>query len=384
MTGRKVKLIKITNSAYFHIRQLQGQLDYFSNYFDVVAVSPKGDGWAELNKTAARCISVIMSRAINPLIDLITIFQLVILFLKERPTIVHSHTPKAGLLSMLAAWIARVPIRMHTVTGFPLTTAKGIKKRILYRTEQLTYACATNIYPNSHKMKDMIVSMGLGNPTKMFVIGNGSSNGINTNFFSKESVDEVKTSRFHFTFAFVGRIFYEKGINELIAAFVRLLKNYPDIGLRLIGFMEEDLYPVDEWVKNEISSNPNIEFVGFQEDIRPYLLGCDAFVFPSYREGFPNVVMQAGALELPQIVSDINGCNEIIIQGKNGIIIPPQNENALFDAMKFLLDNPSVVTEMARNARSMIMSRYERSVFWKLMLDEYYRLIDKNSSLKKI
>ena len=139
--------------------------------------------------------------------------------------------------------------------------------------------------------------------------------------------------------------------------------------------MEENLYPVDDWVKQEISTNSHIEFVGFQQDVRPYLMGCESFVFPSYREGFPNVVMQAGALELPQIVTDINGCNEIIVQNKNGIIVPPQDEHALYKAMKYFLDNPNEVKRMAKNARAMITSRYERNKFWKLMLEEYYRQI---------
>lgn len=164
-------------------------------------------------------------------------------------------------------------------------------------------------------MCDIICSMGIGNP-KMLVIGNGGSNGIDTAFYSRNATQDIKISTFDFTFGFVGRIFYEKGINELVASFIRLQKDYPNIGLRLIGFMEENLYPVDDWVKQEISTNSHIEFVGFQQDVRPYLMGCEAFVFPSYREGFPNVVMQAGALELPQIVTDINGCNEIIVQNK--------------------------------------------------------------------
>lgn len=372
---KKKKLFKITNSAYFQVRQLQGQLNYFSAYFDVIAVAPKGEGWEELQKQQARCIPVKMSRAINPIFDLITLFQLVKLFIKEKPTIVHSHTPKAGLLGMLAAWIARVPIRMHTVTGFPLTTATGIKKQILRFTERLTYACATNVYPNSQKMCDIICSMGIGSPKKMLVIGNGGSNGIDMAFYSRNATQDIKISTFDFTFGFVGRIFYEKGINELVASFIRLQKDYPNIGLRLIGFMEENLYPVDDWVKQEISTNSHIEFVGFQQDVRPYLMGCEAFVFPSYREGFPNVVMQAGALELPQIVTDINGCNEIIVQNKNGIIVPPQDEHALYKAMKYFLDNPNEVKRMAKNARAMITSRYERNKFWKLMLEEYYRQI---------
>ena len=316
-----------------------------------------------------------MARNINLFADLRTICQLVKLFKKEKPTIVHTHTPKAGLLGMIAAKIARVPIRMHTVTGFPLTIAQGLKKVILTITEKTTYACATNVYPNSHNMKDIIVSMGIGNPHKLTVIGNGSSNGIDTSFFDKAKIDKVPCIKKGFTFAFVGRIFYEKGINELISSFVKLQKTHKSIYLRLIGFMEEDLYPVDPWIKDEINNNPSIDFVGFQKDVRKFLVDCDAFVFPSYREGFPNVVMQAGALGLPQIVSDINGCNEIIENGKNGIIVPSKDADALYDAMKYILENSVELTSMRSCARDMITSRYERKKVWMLMLDEYNRLL---------
>lgn len=369
----KPKLFKLTNSAYFQHRQLQGQLKYFSKEFDVVAVAPAGEDWeALLSEQQVRGIAVDMARNINPIRDLQTIRCLIKIFRQERPDIVHTHTPKAGLLGMIAAWMTRVPVRMHTVTGFPLTIATGWKKRVLWLTEWLTYSCATHVYPNSHRMLKIIEEMGLSQKSKMKVIGNGSSNGIDTGYFSSKAVSEVKFSSYPFVFGFVGRIFYEKGINELIGAFVRLQKEYPEIiGLRLIGFMEEGLYPVDEWVKKEIECNTGIEYVGYQSDVRPYLLGCQAFVFPSYREGFPNVVMQAGSLGLAQIVSDINGCNEIIIPEVNGVIIPPQDEEALYQAMKRFVQNPNMVRGMSSRARGLITSRYERREIWKLMNLEY-------------
>lgn len=373
------KLIKITNSAYFQVRQLQGQLGFLSSYFDVIAVAPKGDGWQELANQGVTCIPVKMSRTINPFADVFTIIQLVKLFKKERPNIVHTHTPKAGLLGMIAAWIVRIPIRMHTVTGFPILTAVGLKKKILYMTEAVTYFFSTNVYPNSKNLSKIISSMGLCGDKKMRVIGNGSSNGIDTEYYSRKVVDKINVSKYDFTFVFVGRIFHEKGIEELIYSFKSLQKDYPNVGLRLVGFMEENIYPVSDWVKNEIKINANIEFVGFQKDIRPYLLGCDVFVFPSYREGFPNVVMQAGALDLPQIVTDINGSNEIVVNGENGLIVPPKDKYALYNAMKYFLDNPQEVVRMSLNARDMVKHRYERKEFWGLLLKEYNRLLDYES-----
>lgn len=370
---KRRKLIKITNSAYFQHRQLQGQLKAFSEDFETIAVAPDGDDWeALLLDQEVRGVAIDMARNINPIKDLLTLWQLIKLFREEHPDIVHTHTPKAGLLGMLAAWLTRVPVRMHTVTGFPLTIATGLKRKILWITEWLTYICATHVYPNSHKMLEIIDEVGLLQKPKMKVVGNGSSNGIDIGYYSADAVNEIKQSELPITFGFVGRIFYEKGINELIGAFVRLQKEFPNqIGLRLIGFMEEELYPVSYWVKAEIKHNPGIEFVGYQSDVRPYLLGCDVFVFPSYREGFPNVVMQAGALGLPQIVSDINGCNEIIIDGVNGIIIPPQDEEALYQAMKKLIEEPVLISEMSKQARELITSRYERKEMWRLIKQEY-------------
>jgi glycosyltransferase involved in cell wall biosynthesis len=320
------------------------------------------------------------SRRISPIRDLIAILELVIFIKKHKFEIVHTHTPKAGLLGMIAAWMCSVPIRLHTVAGLPLMEAKGLKRKILIQTEKLTYHCATKVYPNSFKMLEYIQERIYGSQTKFNIIANGSSNGIDTEYFNIHAALIIEADRIksdlhipsnHKVAVFVGRITGDKGINELIAAF----KSFEDLSLILVGPFEPDLDPLDDRTILEIKQQSNIHSVGYQSDVRPYLLAADFLVFPSYREGFPNVPMQAGAMGLPCIVTDINGCNEIIINEMNGLIVPVKDELALQKAMERLLLDDALFTVMKANARKLIIARYEQKVIWEALLSEYQSLI---------
>jgi glycosyltransferase involved in cell wall biosynthesis len=176
-------------------------------------------------------------------------------------------------------------------------------------------------------------------------------------------------------FCFVGRIVKDKGINKLLSAFDRLSKENKDVKLLLVGPEERELDPISKQSQEIIKNNKQVISVGFQKDVRPFLAQSDVFVFPSYREGFPNVVMQAGAMELPSIVTNINGSNEIIEEGVNGTIIPVKDENALFDKMKLLAEDENLRNNLAKNARQMIVDRYEQKFVWNELLDEYNRLL---------
>src|SRR5690606_25459277 len=214
--------------------------------------------------------------------------------------------------------------------------------------------------------------------------GNGNVNGINLQWFSKEQVSceglvnlkkklNIQTS--DFLFVFVGRLVGDKGINELVTAFDEIINHKPNAKLLLVGPQEPDLDPLKEETIKRIANNSAIISVGFQNDVRPYFAIADALVFPSYREGFPNVVMQAGAMELPSIVTDINGCNEIIEEGKNGLIIPPKNVDALLAAMEKIVMDQTLYSQLKQNARPMVTSRYEQPVVWNAILEEYNRLL---------
>lgn len=376
-----LKLIRITTIPDSMLGLLRGQLRFMSQYYDILAVSSGGKIFGEmLEEQGVRGVSISMTRKITPFADLKALFLLINLFLREKPDIVHTHTPKAGILGMLAAWITRVPVRLHTVAGLPLLVARGNKRKLLNFVEWLTYACATKVYPNSFVMQQIIIANHLAKPQKLKVIANGSSNGIDMSFFSPEApFEKLEHECGVFTFCFVGRMVRDKGINELIHVFTGLYETNRNIRLLLVGGFEKDLDPVLPEVEEQILHHPGITFVGWQPDVRPFLAASDAFVFPSYREGFPNVVMQAGAMGLASIVTDINGCNEIIVNGKNGVIIPSKDEEALYQAMKDFVVHPEKVKQMAANARPMIASRYEQKMVWEALLGEYRRICKERS-----
>ncbi|WP_312185331.1 glycosyltransferase family 4 protein [Sphingobacterium sp.] len=379
-----MKLLRITTIPLSLKVLLKGQhIFMLSNGFEVVGVSSPGEELQEVSKEEdIRIVSLEMTRTITPFQDLKSLWNFYKLCKNEKPSIVHSHTPKAGIVAMLGAKLAGVPIRIHTVAGMPLMEAKGIKRKILDFVEKLTYSAATRVYPNSKGLYDFILQYSFTSREKLKVIGNGSSNGIDTSIFSVENMDlntltalksNLEIDEKDFVFIFVGRLVGDKGINELVEAFSRLERSH--VKLLLVGPLESDLDPLADTTQREIETNPNIISVGFQKDVRPYFAISNALVFPSYREGFPNVVMQAGAMELPAIVSDINGCNEIIIEGVNGTIIPVKDPQAIRIALLRFLDDKQYYNMLKVNSRRMIADRYEQSVVWNALLEEYKELL---------
>lgn len=394
----KKKLIRITTIPLSLDKLLEGQLAFMNSYYKVIAVSSPGVLLNKIGKKLAiPTVGIHMSRKITPLDDIVAVVKLYYFFKKEKPLIVHTHTPKAGIVGMLAGKISGVPIRLHTVAGLPLLEAIGIKRKILNFVERLTYACATKVYPNSFGLQDIIIKQDFTKKEKLKVLANGSSNGINTTYFNPNnfSVDdnsklkkELNIHENDVVFIFVGRLVGDKGINELVLAFKKLSKFPSREGLGvckehnqqsttkllLVGPLETDLDPLNEATLKEIKENQNIIAVGYQQDVRPYISISNVLVFPSYREGFPNVVMQAGAMGLPSIVTNINGCNEIIKEEENGWIIPVKDKVAIFEAMQFVLEHPMKVTQVASKCRSLIVSKYEQQLVWEALLAEYKAL----------
>ncbi len=295
----------------------------------------------------------------------------------------HSHTPKAGTIGMIAAKLAGVPHRFHTIAGLPLLEHKGFKRKLLNFVEKITYSCATKIFPNSHGLKEIIVENKFTHADKLKVIANGSSNGIDCSHYDsslfldsekKNLKESLGISEKDFVYIFVGRLVGDKGINELVQSFKKLSANLDNVKLLLVGPFENNLDPLKADTIEEIHTNRSIISVGIQKDVRPYFAIANALVFPSYREGFPNVVMQAGAMGLPSIVTNINGCNEIILEGQNGYIIPVKNVELLYEAMNIILNNREDYLKMSQNSRKLIKDRYEQKYVWKQLLEEYQSL----------
>lgn len=371
----KPKLIRMVTHDHI-LNYLTGQLAFLKNDFEVVAVAADtGQLQSIAGREGVRAVCVDMHREISIWNDIRSLLRLIRLFRQERPQIVHAHSPKATLLGMMAAWFTRVPNRIYTVTGLRFETTTGLLRLTLKTMERISCACATKVIPEGDGVRNTLLRERITRrPTKK--LHNGSINGIDLDHFRPNAEIKSKACQIRerlgggFTFIFIGRIVKDKGINELVESFISINKAYPETRLLLLGKIEA-LDPISQEAMNEISGNPCIEYAGFHSDIRPFLAASDVLVLPSSREGFPNVVMQAGAMGLPCIVTDINGCNEIIVDGKNGLIIPKQDAGALTDAMTRAMHDTGSYHRMARHAREMIASRYAQAKTWQATLDMY-------------
>ena len=380
--SKRIKIIRATTVPMSLDAFCNGMLKELSEKYEVIALSSPGE---ELEMVAeregVRTIAVPMERHISLKHDLISLWRMIKVFHKEQPTMVHSMTPKAGLLCMMAAWLTRVPVRVHTFTGLVFPTATGLKRKILMATDWLTCACATHIIPEGEGVKNDLLNNSITKkPLK--VLGYGNVRGVDMEYYSEREDVRSKMQELglqdesKFTFIFVGRIVRDKGMNELCEAFDQL-SGLANVRLLLVGPYEDSLDPISPKSKEIIEQNPAIESVGSKrgDELLAYYAAADCFVFPSYREGFPNTVLEAGAMGLPSIVTDINGSREIIVEGVNGVIIPAHDADALFQAMLDMMRNKDARERMAGNARQMIASRYEQGFVRNCLYDFYDEIL---------
>lgn len=351
-----------------------GMLPMLKERYEVILLSSPGPEMDVVTaKYGVRGISIPMERHISLYHDIVSLWHLIQVLRKEKPMMVHSMTPKAGLLCMLGAWLTRVPVRVHTFTGLVFPTAKGVKRKILMLTDWLTCACATHIIPEGEGVKNDLLNHGITKkPLK--VLGYGNVKGVDLHRFNGKRCDGKDGM---FRFLFVGRIVKDKGINELIEAFVRLNQNYPQSKLVLVGPFEDNLDPVSEEARKVIVGCSSIESVGEKqgEELVSYYAAADCYVFPSYREGFPNTILESGAMGLPCIVTDINGSREIIEDGKNGIVVPPQDAEALYHAMEKMMTDSDGRNRMGGEARKIVVERYDQDFVRQCLLDYYDKIL---------
>lgn len=346
---------------------LFGQPAYLSGEFDVTVISSGLAGVrAVAEQEGVSGVAVPMVRGISVFRDMWSVLRMAFVLARLKPDMLHSYTPKAGLVSMLAAWACRVPVRVHTFTGLIFPTSQGFKQALLILIDRLICACATHVVPEGLGVQKDLERFDITRkPLK--VIGHGNIAGVDTAYFSKDVLGasslrtEIGIKADDFVFCYVGRLNRDKGLAELTEAFTRL-NGEPH--LLLVGGLDETAPPPQNAL-SAIESHPRIHALGFLTDIRAALAASDVCVLPSYREGFPNVVLQAGAMQLPSIVTDISGCNEVIESGFNGWLVPARDEQALHDAMAVASQTPeSVLAAMGQRARCRIKDRFERDAHW--------------------
>lgn len=359
---------------------LKGQAKFLSNYYKVEIITSYCENIKNIEQFEGVSVKIVdFNRKINLFKDLKVLLQLFFYFIKNRPSIVYTLTPKAGLLGMIASSLSMVPNRIHSVVGLPHLEAQGIRKKILMFTEKLTYMFATNLYCNSFNLTSEIKKLTKKNVN---VIGKGSVNGVDVNYFSDTMSKEEKLQIRHenkieendFVLTFVGRIVKDKGINELISVFEQLKQKYTNIKLLLIGDFEDELNPISRVTKKIIESDVTIIYKEFQEDIRLYLAISDLFVLPSYREGLPNVLIEAGSYSVPLVATNINGCNEIIRHTENGVLVNKKDEISLYNEIeKFIIDR-EYYSRIKNNVRKSIVDRYSQKYFYDELQKEFLKI----------
>lgn len=375
------KIIRITTVPISLKLLLSGQMKFMKDAgWEVIMVSADGKEINEIVKKEG-CPHVVIpfTRKITPFHDLVCLWQLYNLIKREKPDIVHTHTPKAGLLGMLAAKMAGVKTRIHTVAGLPYMVAEKQKKSLLVNIEKLTYSWATQVWPNSPSLKKFIVEEELVGQEKLKVIGFGSSNGIDLEKFNRGILKEnhlvAATMRImpgdnDYIILAVGRLVKDKGIEELVTAFLES-KISDRSKLVLLGSFEQELNPIDEEIVRKIKDHARIVQIEWTDHVAHYLALADVLVHPSHREGFPNVLLEAGAMQVPIICSDIIGNTDIVTNKKTGLVFPVKNKEFLKDALEFAYVKRDFMQELADNLYKEVEGKYQREKIHQLILEEY-------------
>ena len=354
------------------------RMGWLAEEYEVVAISSFGPEIEELRAGGMRVIEVPIARHISPWQDVQSLIRLWWVLRKEKTDMVHSMTPKAGLLGMTAAWLAGVKVRMHTFTGLIFPWRKGLLRRILWTTDALTCAFATIVNPEGEGVRKQLAEARVTRK-QMHIIANGNINGVDLTRFTpgagrKEMRTKLEFETQHVVFTFVGRLVRDKGIPELVDSFVRLHAEHPEARLILIGSEEPELDPLPESTRRQMHEHPAILCPGSQRNIPEWLSATDVYTLPSHREGFCNSLLEAGAMALPSITYDICGCNDSV-DNETGILVPPYDAEALHTAMTQLLCAPARRQQLGQAARKRMEERFDRRYVWRKLKEFYHKAI---------
>ncbi|MET0393138.1 MAG: glycosyltransferase family 4 protein [Chitinophagaceae bacterium] len=380
------KLIRVTTVPLSLKYLVPGQARYMQeNGFEVIVISSYGPEREEIMRNEGCRHQIIpMTRKITPLADLRSLWKLYRFFRKEKPDIVHSHTPKAGLIAMLAARLAGVKVRIHTIAGLRFMTTTGNFRKMLVAMEKLTAQSATHVWPNSPSLLSYINQVKLVKPRKLGLIGSGSSNGINLDRYNvevlrqdklNEAKQKIRYDASNTYFLAVGRIVHDKGIDELLKAFVQVHAASDRTRLVLLGAFEDEMDPVSDESRQLLKTHPAIIHVGWSEEVEYYMHLSFALVHASYREGFPNVLLQAGAMDCPVICSRIEGNVDLVEHEKTGLLFEVRNEKELQARMEFALAHPAVMKKYAENLRKKVENLFDQRVIWQHLHKRYRELL---------
>ena len=382
----KIKICRTATVAYYMVAQLKRQAEYLrDNGMEVLLVSSDGPELSELAVGRGLEHSIIeIPRAISPWRDLRAFVRLLTLFLRHRFDIVHSTTPKAGLLTAVAARLAGIPVRLHTFTGQQWVTLSG-PTRILSRfADKVIGALNTRCYADSSSQADFLIDEGIIPAHKIDVIGHGSLAGVDLERFDAAHISDTERSSMRHSlsippdamvFVFIGRVTRDKGIRELLSSFSILQSEDYNAELLLIGPLDEECGGIGSISREEVERCPKVHYIGYVKNPEQYLAISDVMCLPSYREGFGTVVIEAAAMGVPTIGTRINGLTDAIADHESGILVPPRDTEALHDAMKEILENPDLLLRLKQSAKQRCERLFDAKTVNNLVYQEYERLL---------
>ncbi len=377
LKGKRIALISTV--PYFMVSQLSSQIQCFASLgMHVTVITSSGEELSELPKDDhIRVMIIDIPRKLNPLSDFVALLKLMHIFNTESFDILHSFTPKAGLLCAIAGWAARIPLRFHTFTGQPWVTRKGLMRSVMRFSDRLIVQLMRHCYADSRSQCDFLIAEGIGNANELSVMGHGSLGGVDTQRFSSEHWSEkmkceckrnVGVDKVSFIFTYIGRITVDKGISELLDAFEGLKIACPQAHLLLIG-------PVDDGkdVLERAERQENVHCLGYQETPECFLSITDVLCLPSYREGFGTVVIEAAAMGVPCIGTKIPGLIDAIDDGMTGMLVPVKDSEALYKGMCRLMNDENLCKKMGEAARTRVVNLYDAKIVHSEWVSEYVR-----------
>lgn len=382
----KLNIARVSTVPFFVLTQLKSQIEALSSSGMQVTVIASHDEMSDKlasNKNFTY-VPVNIERAISPSKDFFSLIALSRAFKKFKFDIVHSTTPKAGLLSAIAGYLTKIPVRLHTFTGQPWVTTTGIKRSVLMFCDKIIARLNTHCYADSASQRDFLISSGIVNANKISVIGAGSLAGIDLERFDpcRYSVDELRVLRGDLNIPengkillFVGRITPDKGIGELLSAFSNIVKDNRNVFLVFVGPFES----VGENIVNKIdeaSVRGNIRTVGFSSEPEKYMALADLLCLPSYREGFGTVVIEAASMGTPAIGSNIYGLSDAIVNGKTGVLVPVRDSEALKEGILCVLNDINLLSAMGVAARTRAIRDFGSKTSSELLMKEYKRFFN--------
>lgn len=360
---------------------LGDQLSYLGeNGFSVWVLANPGPRLSECGKRyGVTPVGIPMVRPIRPVQDFRSLLRLVATLRRLRPDIVYVGTPKASLLGMVASALAGVPIRIFAQWGLRLETTRGLLRWILLLSEWLTARCSTRILYVSHSLREVYEGMGLAPTRKGTVLLEGSSKGVDILRFasSSGSLEAGRRLRAQLGISptarvagFVGRLTRDKGIEDLARAFFFLEDAHPDLHILLVGGFEAEDRPAVQ-VIDQMQAHPRIHFAGAMTDVAPAYHAMDFLVLPSYREGFPNVVLEASAANLPTIGYRSTGVRDAVIDGVTGTLIDVGDVEGLARAIARYAGDPALCERQGQAAFERVERSFAQEKVFKAIADFY-------------